>query len=194
MSEGDALVTKGQRAIAEMFEVGPKFAGLITSKTGTTPTRAMTQVAPYPGVLVDLVRNRVRLREPGWKMLIEEMDRGQGSEGLTLTILALVPDSRDPDGGAVRIAHLFPVPPASYNERSWRHWLFECYCDVVRHEAAEMFEVDGRLPFAPLHAPGNDPYMVVEATRTEEHTDNQGRVNTSYSPQVLDADRSGAVL
>lgn len=161
---------------------------LITSASATRPERypqperhqdqkVMAQVAPYPHVLVDLVRNRLSLRQPGWSVIIEDLDRGQGSEGLTVTFVALVPDSRREDGRPTRVAHLFPVPPAAFNERSWRHWLFDRYCEVLRHEAAEMFEVDGRLPFAPLHAPGNDPYMVIEATEEEEHTDNRGRVN-----------------
>lgn len=154
---------------------------VITAKTGTHPAlpavghNAMTQVAPMPWPLMSLVQ-RLTIRQPGWSAVVEDMNRGQGSKGLTLTITALVPDSRG--GGQIRIAHLFPVPPAAYNERSWQRWLFDRYCDVLRHEAAEQFDIDGRLPYAPLHAPGNDPYMVVEATEVEEHTDNQGRVTS----------------
>lgn len=179
---------------------------LITSASATRPERypqperhqdqkVMAQVAPYPHVLVDLVRNRLSLRQPGWSVIIEDLDRGQGSEGLTVTFVALVPDSRREDGRPTRVAHLFPVPPAAFNERSWRHWLFERYCEVLRHEAAEMFEVDGRLPFAPLHAPGNDPYMLIEATEEEEHTDNRGRVSPGYvNLRRTIRDGSGAVI
>lgn len=164
---------------------------VLTSATGTHPRMpaSMTQVAPYPTDLVDLVRNRLHLRQPGWTAVIEEdLDRGQGSLGMTFIIYALVEDSRVP-GRKTRIAHLFPVPPAAYNERSWRHWIFQRYLEVLAHEGAEMFEVDGRLPFAPLHGPGNDPYMVIEATVAEEHTDNQGRITkptewSTYRPET----------
>lgn len=157
---------------------------VLTVKTGTNPALAdtgrqitMQQVAPYPYPLADLIDHLTY--RPGWRVWMDHMDRGQGSEGLTLVIEAQVPDSRRVGHGTIYVHHLFPVPPAAYNTRSWQRWLFDRYCEVERHEAAEFFQVGDRRPYAPLHAPGNDPYMVIEATRDEEHTDNQGRVSTT---------------
>ncbi len=61
-----------------------------------------------------------------------------------------------------------PVPPAAYNERSWKRWLFEQILLVERHEAAEFFQVDGDRPFAPYHHDGNDPYIVFELSTEAE--------------------------
>lgn len=137
----------------------------------------MTQVAPFPDVLADLVERSAY--KSGWRIWLQDMDRDQGSQGLTLIIQSNTDDSRGP--GRIRVNHLFPVPPAAFNERSWRRWLFDRYRDVEAHECAEFFRIDDVLPYAPLHAPGNDPYMLVEATVTEMHTDNQGRVSITIA-------------
>lgn len=145
------------------------------------PPKMMRQVAPYPQALADIIGHLTY--KPGWTIWLEDdMDREQGSEGLTLMVRALVYDSRKPltaweamsTPPNKHILHLFPVPAASFNARSWRHWLFERLGDVDTHERAEFFQVDGELPFAPLHAPGNNPHMIVEATYAEAHTDNKG--------------------
>lgn len=123
----------------------------------------MKQQAPDPEVLVDLV-NRVRYR-PGWLFELEDIDRGQGSEGLTLTITTKGYNAYHPDEGETyRVHHYMPVPPAAFNEVSWRRWLFEQCLLVERHEACEFFQLDpdGERPYAPHHGPGNDPYIVFE--------------------------------
>ena len=142
-------------------------------------TEHLTQIAPYP-VALNLILAELTYR-PRWNVYLEDMRRGQGSEGLTLVVDALVQDSRaafptDDQMPLIRVHHLFPVPPAAYNMRSWRRWVFDRLLEVERHEAAEFFVVDGERPFAPLHGPGNDPYMVVEATPTEARTNNRGEV------------------
>ena len=75
--------------------------------------------------------------------------------------------------------HYMPVPPAAFDRRSWRRWLFEQLLLVERHEACEFFRFEydtpnqigtERLgtnhhverPYAPHHGPGNDPYIVFE--------------------------------
>ena len=104
------------------------------------------------GGLVSLVKCK-----PGWRFhLIDEAD-----EGLRLRITVTGPNSRA-DGEKITIWHDFPVPMATYNEKTWRRWIFECCRGVENHELGEFFMLNGERPFAPLHSPGNDPYMVHE--------------------------------
>jgi hypothetical protein len=134
----------------------------------------LMQIAPDPLPLRELV---ARLRyKPAWTFSLEDVDRGQGSSGLTLSIYIAGPDTDD-HSRTVRVVHYMPVPPAAFNERSWRRWLFEQILLVERHEAAEWYRIDGEQPFRPLHGPGHDPYMITEiATDIERRTDFPGRV------------------
>jgi len=119
----------------------------------------MRQVAPYPTDLADLVE-RCAYR-PGWLVTLSDIDRSQGSEGLTLIITTVGFDTYHPENGETyRVNHYFPVPPASYNRRSWQWWLFQQFLLVEQHEAMEFFTVDGKRPYAPMHGPGNDPYLI----------------------------------
>jgi hypothetical protein len=77
-------------------------------------------------------------------------------------------DTYHPDRGRTyHVLHYFPVPAASYGRRSWQRWLFDRYVDVLTHEGAEMFVIDGERPYAPHHYDGADPYVVFETTRAE---------------------------
>lgn len=124
------------------------------------------QVAPYPDSLFRLVVDLIY--KPRWVFTLEDnLDRGQGSAGLTLVIRITTPDSYHPE--TVRsVAHYFPVPPASYNQGAWRRWLFEQIVQVELHEAMEFFTVAGEKPYAPSHGPGNDPYTVKELGTLED--------------------------
>lgn len=125
------------------------------------PTETNTQQAPYPQALQDLIPN-VRL-DPGWAIYLEDMDRGQGSSGLTLVFRVEVYDSYNVEAGrSYHVLHYFPVPPAAYDARNWQRWLFDRYCDVLIHEGCEMFVVDGKRPYAPHHGDGEDPYTIFE--------------------------------
>lgn len=130
--------------------------------------KTIRQEAPWPQALFDLVESCEL--EPGWMVYInEDEDRGQGSRGMTLTILTQTFDTYHPDKGRTyRVRHLFPVPPAAYDSQSWRRWLFERYVDVLRHEAGEWFKIGGKRPYAPHHGPGNDPYITFEHGRAEQ--------------------------
>ena len=135
----------------------------------------MQQQAPYPQALADLV-SRLTYKE-GWRFTLEDLDRGQDSKGLTLKILITGPDSYQPDK-VIRVAHYMLVPPAAYNERSWRHWLFEQILLVERHEAMEFMRVDGKPVFPPAHGPGNDPYMVLDyGSDVDRRTSFRGELN-----------------
>jgi len=115
--------------------------------------------APYPDELEELVK--ACIYRPGWRVRLTDMDRGQGSRGLTLLITTDTVDSYHPEE-RIRVNHLFPVPPAAFDKRSWRRWLFEQFQLVERHECMEFFQVDGERPYAPSHGPGNDPYLIRE--------------------------------
>lgn len=133
-----------------------------------------SQTAPYPQALADLVA--ALTYRPGWVVELRTLNRDQGCSGLTLCVLATVPDSYAPEK-TIRVMHYLPVPAAAYNERSWRRWLFDQLLLVERHEAAEFFTIGGVKPYAPLHGPGNDPYIVAElATDEERRTSYRGEV------------------
>jgi len=137
--------------------------------------KTMTQVAPYPDILDSLV-SRLKYRS-GWKFGLRDVDRGQGSWGLTFEVIGQYPDTYHPQN-TIRVSHYFPVPPAAYDERSWRRWLFERLLEVERHEAAEFFKIDGERPYAPHHGPGNDPYIIFEhGTDVDVRTSFRGELN-----------------
>lgn len=144
----------------------------------------MTQVAPFPTMLADLVET-FRYR-PGWRFWLGHMDRGQGSEGLTLDIITAAVNSYHVNicetcHSAVtdyRVHHYMIVPAASYNRRSWRRWLLEQCFLVEQHEACEFADFGGDRPFAPNHGPGNDPYLLVEVgTDLDRRTSFRGEVH-----------------
>jgi hypothetical protein len=145
----------------------------------------MTQRADYPTILAELVEE-LHYR-PGWTFRLVDRDRGQGSVGLTFVIRTRGYDSYHVDRGETySVLHYFPVPPAAYDGRSWRHWILEQLLLVERHEACEFFALDvgyvsdgnqtadvdvERLlmrPYAPSHGPGNDPYIVREIGTVED--------------------------
>jgi hypothetical protein len=96
--------------------------------------------------------------KPGWTFRLEEIDRGQGCQGLTLIISCNAPDSFG--DGNVGLCHLMPVLPANYDEDAWTGWILEQIMLVEQHEALEFFERDGEKVFFPGHAPGRNPYGV----------------------------------
>lgn len=162
--------------------------------------RLMHQQAPYPQVLADLVA-RCHYR-PGWTVSLsddherDEVDGKVVGRGLTLIITTQGYNSYHVDRGQTyRVYHYFIVPAATYDERSWRRWLFEQFLKVETHEAMEFFrfehdtpnrvgtEVIGsnhhvERPYAPSHGPGNDPYLVREVgTDLDRRTSFRGEVN-----------------
>ena len=158
--------------------------------------------APWPTELQELVAT-LRYRH-GWIFRLANIDRGQGSSGLTLDIITLATDSYNVDvcdtcRSAVtnyRVHHYMPVPPASFDRRSWQRWLFEQVRLVESHEAAEFFRfaIPGEFsqidrggpvekverPYAPSHGPGNDPYLIREVgTDVDRRTKFTGEINPS---------------
>ncbi len=105
-------------------------------------------------LLTELI-DRIRCK-PGWRFSL--MDE-EGAKRLVITVPGH--DSYKPDR-PLTVSHFFPVPTATYNEKTWRRWIFEMCRRVENHELGEWFRVDDVRPFAPLHGPGEDPYTVHE--------------------------------
>lgn len=146
----------------------------------------MRQEAPYPTVLAELV-SRLRYKA-GWRFSLVDLDRGQDSKGLTLIINITCPDSYHPEH-TISVNHYMLVPPAAYDGRSWRRWLFDQIGLVDVHERCESFgftlagedgfRYDTLLrPYAPSHGPGNDPYLIREVgTDEDRRTSFRGEMN-----------------
>ncbi len=65
------------------------------------------------------------------------------------------------------VDHYHPVPITTYNEKTWRRWIFEQCIRTMNHELGESLrfgpdESSSVRPFAPMHGPGEDPYTVHE--------------------------------
>lgn len=99
----------------------------------------IVQRAPWSETLQRLVATH---HHRNWRFVLwEDYDRGQGSMGTTLVITTFGERDAYRDGDRP-VNHLMVVPAASYNEQSWRRWLFEQCALVEFHEAMEHFEVD----------------------------------------------------
>jgi hypothetical protein len=150
--------------------------GHVSAEAAVMGRNPMRQEAPYPETLARLVEGLAY--KPGWTFTLDHIDRGQGSKGLTLDIVTLGYDSYHPERGQnYRVHHYMPVPPASFDERSWRRWLLEQLLLVECHEACEFFQVEGERPYAPSHGPGNDPYLIREVgTEVDVRTSFRGEL------------------
>lgn len=95
--------------------------------------------------------------KPGWKFAIVDED---GALRLRITDTKCL-DAYDPDRH-MPLSHFHPVPTATYNEKTWRRWVYEQCRRVENHEIGEWLRWGEERPFAPLHGPGEDPYTVHE--------------------------------
>jgi hypothetical protein len=129
----------------------------------------MRQIAPEPVALSELVES-LKYKK-GWGFFVDDIDRGQDSEGLTLVIQITAPNTYPPHE-TMRVNHYMIVPPAAFDKRAWQRWLFDQILLVEQHEAAEFFQVDGVRPYAPNHAPGNNPYTIFDQGTPEGATTN----------------------
>ncbi len=96
--------------------------------------------------------------KPGWSFRLVDED---GAKRLFITIKGVNNyDHSEP----LTINHVHPVPITTYNEKSWRRWIFEQCLRTMNHEIGESlrFGVEELRPFAPMHGPGEDPYTVHE--------------------------------
>jgi hypothetical protein len=151
-----------------------------------------TQYAPYPAALAEMVEQSIYRKHEGWRVALRNVGRDENASneviggGLTLVITTKGINTYDHEQTDYRVAHYFIVPAATYNRRSWLRWLFEQYAKVELHECMENFVLrhttpggyirsDGshsdhfdERPFAPLHGPGDDPYVVHEFASQEQ--------------------------
>jgi hypothetical protein len=82
------------------------------------------------------------------------------------------------------VGHYHPVPTTTFNERSWRRWLFEQCLRTMNHEIGEALNFNGERPFAPMHGPGEDPYTVHEIRpEIDARTTQDGSVRPAYSSE-----------
>ena len=133
----------------------------------------MRQFAPDPQALFTLVE-QLKYKE-GWTFRLSDIDRDQGSEGLTLVITICCPDTYDIQHH-MRVNHYMIVPPAAFDARAWCRWLLDQILLVEQHEACEFFQVDGHRPYAPNHGPGRDPYALIDqGTREDAETNYRGQ-------------------
>ena len=94
--------------------------------------------------------------KPGWLFDMVEED---GALRLVIT----VPDNNSyPPHQPFTVRHYHPVPITTYNEKTWRRWIFEQCMRTETHEIGEWLRWGEDRPFAPLHGPGEDPYVVHE--------------------------------
>jgi len=137
---------------------------------------SMRQTAPFPDALADLVE---RLSyKPDWSFQLGDVDRGQESAGLTLTIRVVCPNSYNHNERR-GVLHYMTVPPAAFQRRDWQRWLLDQILLVESHEACEFFTIDGVKPYAPNHGPGRNPYTIVELGTAEDvATSFRGEVKT----------------
>lgn len=169
---------------------------MIRDQERALAVKQMQQTAPYPEALAELVSQLRYRRHLGWYAWLEDdlqrdkPGRHAGeSRGLTLVVQRCGPDTYHPDR-TMLVNHYFAVPPATYDRRSWRRWLFDRLGDVDTHERMEDFafvvspgeDASGQemreRPYAPSHGPGSDPYLVRETgTDTDRRTSFRGELN-----------------
>lgn len=105
-------------------------------------------------ILADLAA-RIKCK-PGWEFQFRTTQN-------SLVISVSGEDSSQPNRHIpIIVNHFFPAPEATYNEKTWRRWIFEMCRRVENHELGEWFRDGAERPFQPLHGPGEDPYTVHE--------------------------------
>lgn len=94
--------------------------------------------------------------KPGWSFELVY-------EGDALRFVIRLEDVDNYDFAQSKVTkHFHPVPIATYNEKTWRRWIFEQCLRTMNHEIGEALSFDGVRPFVPMHGPGEDPYTVHE--------------------------------
>lgn len=96
--------------------------------------------------------------KPGYQFRLTEKDGGR----FLYIIDTQCRDAYNPEQ-SMPLSHEHPVPMGvTYNEKTWRRWVYEQCRRVENHEIGEWLRWGEERPFAPLHGPGEDPYTVHE--------------------------------
>jgi hypothetical protein len=170
----------------------------MTTDTGQE-ARTMTQTAPYPAELAEVVAQLDYRTHLGWRVwLDDDLQRDKPgrhtgeSRGMTLVVQRCGPDTYN-HAEIMRVNHYFPVPPATFDRDSWTRWVFDMLGLVDDHERMEDFALTERgewmtaqgnhvtekttRPFAPNHGPGRNPYVVHSyATADDRRTSYRGEL------------------
>lgn len=95
---------------------------------------------------------------PGWSFRLVDED---GAMRLVIRIKGV---NNYDHSQPFTVNHFHPVPVTTYNEKSWRRWVFEQCLRTMNHELGESlrFGPEELRPFAPMHGPGEDPYTCHE--------------------------------
>ena len=98
--------------------------------------------------------------KPGWSFHIED------DEGALRLVITIEGEDNYHPGRPWTVSHYHPVPITTYNEASWRRWIYDHCIATMHHEIGEAlrFGTDDApvRPFAPMHGPGENPYTVHE--------------------------------
>lgn len=97
--------------------------------------------------------------KPGWTFHFRKFVEDEEVRGWMFYVISYTENSLKPDE-MIRVGHVFPVPPSSWNRGTWAAWLFDRVRDVETHEAGEFFRINDFREFAPHHSNGEDPYRV----------------------------------
>lgn len=117
----------------------------------------MNELPPNTYDILEEVVSQAKCK-PNWSFRLKWEDGA-----LRLVIRVIGPDSSKPDDPTrMAIDHYHPVPFATYNEKTWRRWIFEQCRRVENHELGEWLRFGDERPFSPMHGPGEDPYTVHE--------------------------------
>lgn len=113
--------------------------------------------------------------KPGWSFALAN------DGGAMRLVISLDTNNNYCSEDDYHIKHYHPVPIATYNERTWRRWIFEKCLATMNHELGEAlrFGPDEVRPFVPMHGPGEDPYTIHEWRSEEDARTNQrGKLRT----------------
>lgn len=155
----------------------------------------LPHLSGFPVELADIVATMKVTNKPEYEIFeLRDTERDHASThngsagGLTFTVYTRHQDAYHERPRAV--AHLFPVPAATYNRGGWLRWVLERLKDIESHELGEGFTVltDGEgveRPFAPTHGPGDNPYVTVQyATDEQRRTSFLGTVKEEITHPV----------
>lgn len=98
---------------------------------------------------------------PNWTFHLKDEDGA-------LRLVIRIDGNNNYTGKPFVVDHYHPVPITTYNERSWRRWVFEQCRRTMNHEIGESLRFDGIRPFVPMHGPGEDPYTTHEIRPVED--------------------------
>lgn len=95
--------------------------------------------------------------KPGWKFFLAD-----GEDNSKVLIIQIDGVNNYDHSQPFIVNHVHPVPATTFNEQSWRRWMFDQCMRTMTHEIGESLNFDGVRPFAPMHGPGEDPYTLHE--------------------------------